>query len=256
MNQKPDTRIGATKESLSKLMASLEKAKAEARLAPPGEEYTKIAEYFVMPMMLADAKAVLDLPEEARDAIFRKIGEGFCKSFAKTSALKWDLDWLTEVAKAAMAGMIRGIFELDEENKNKVLDEQARACFLKQLKRIKAWEKHGITIEPGSYTPDGAVAFLGNMLALRDVTKHKDTIFWIGNTRAAYERCCCSIYRSGIINEQLPEYCQCAVKLMRYQFEYLTGEPMESEVVETLNCGGADVCSFRVHVKPTRITSR
>ena len=41
-----DTRIGATQESLDELMANLDKAKEAARLAPPGDEYTKIAEYF------------------------------------------------------------------------------------------------------------------------------------------------------------------------------------------------------------------
>lgn len=256
MSEKPDNRIGATQESLDELMAKIEKAKAEARLAPPGEEYTKIAEIFAMPVMVGDAKKVLELPEEMRDEIFRKIGEGFCRSFSESSAEKWDLEWLTEAAKAAMAGMVRGIFELDEETREEVLENQARVCWVDHLKHIKAWEeKYGITAEPGSYTTEGAIAFLGNMLTLRDVTKYKDTIFWIGNTRAAYERCCCSIYRSGIIDEQLPEFCQCAVKLMRYQFEWLTGQPMESELIESLNCTGSDTCEFRVHIKPTQLKS-
>ncbi len=255
MSEKQDTRIGATKESMDALMANLTKAKEAARLAPPGEEYTKIAEYFVMPVMIGDAKTVLDLPEEARNSIYREIGEGFCKSFANSSAEKWDLDWLTKVAKASLAGMVNGINKLDKVTKDKVLEAQARVCFLDHLKHIKGWEKFGITIAPGSYTPEGAVAFLGNMLSLRDVTKHKDTIFWIGNTRKAYQRCCCSIYRSGIIDQQLPEFCQCAVRLMRYQFEYLTGQPMESELIESLNCTNSDVCSFRVHMKPTLKTA-
>ncbi len=246
-----DTRIGATQESLDALMAGLGKAKEAARLAPPGDEYTKIAEYFAMPVMVGDAKMVLDLPEDAKEEIFKKIGKGFLESFAKSSAQKWDLEWLKDAAKAAMAGMVRGIFELDEETKNIVLEEQARVCFLDHLRHIKAWEKFGITIEPGAYTPDGAVAFLGNMLSLREVERCRDTIFWRGNTRQAYKDCCCVIFRAGIINEQLPEYCECAVKLMRYQFEYLTGQPMDAAIYESLNCTGSDTCEFRVHIKPT-----
>ena len=83
------------------------------------------------------------------------------------------------------------------------------------------------------------------------MTMHKDTIFWVGHTREHYDRCCCPIYRTGIIDEQLTDYCECAVQFMKYQFEYITGQPMESELVETLNCGNADVCSFRTHLKPT-----
>lgn len=248
---KKDTRIGATQESLDELMAALDKAKEAARLAPPGDEYTKVAEYFVMPVMVGDAKMVRDLPDEKKDEIYRKIGEGFIESFAESGAQKWDIEWLTEVAKKSMAGMVRGIFALDDETKDIVLEEQARVCFLDHLKHIKAWEKFGITIEPGAYTPDGAVAFLGNMLSLREVERTRDTIFWRGHTREAYKDCCCSTFRAGIIDEQLPEFCECAVKLMRYQFEYLTGQPMDAAIYESLNCTGSDTCEFRVHIRPT-----
>lgn len=246
-----DNRIGATQESLDELMAALAKAKEAARLAPPGDEYTKVAEYFAMPVMIGDAKMVLDLPEEAKDEIFKRVGESFLETFADSGAQKWDLEWLTDTAKKALAGMIRGIFALDDETKDIVLEEQARVCFLDHLKHIKAWEKFGITIEPGAYTPDGAVAFLGNMLSLRDVERTRDTIFWRGHTREAYRDCCCVIYRAGIIDEQLPEYCDCAVKLMRYQFEYLTGQPMDAAIYESLNCTNSDTCEFRIHINPT-----
>lgn len=246
-----DTRIGATQESLDELMANLTKAKEAARLAPPGDEYTKIAEFFAMPVMQGDAKMMLDLPEEAKNEIFRLVGEGFLTSFANATVKGFELDWLKDAAKEAMAGMVRGIFALDDEMKDVVLEEQARVCFLDHLKHIKAWDKFGITSEPGSYTPDGAVAFLGNMLSLREVQRTRDTIFWRGNTRQAYRDCCCVIFRAGIIDEQLPEYCQCAVKLMKYQFEYLTGQPMEAAMFESLNCTGADTCEFRVHIRPS-----
>ena len=246
-----DTRVGATQESLDELMANLAKAKEAARLAPPGDEYTKVAEYFAMPVMQGNAKMMLDLSEEDRNEIFRLVGEGFLTSFANATVKGFEVEWLKDAAKAAMAGMVRGIFELDDEIKDVVLEEQARVCFLDHLRHIKAWEKFGITTEPGSYTPDGAVAFLGNMLSLREVERTRDTIFWRGNTRAAYRDCCCVIYRAGIIDEQLPEYCQCAVKLMKYQFEYLTGQPMEAAMYESLNCTQSDTCEFRVHIRPT-----
>jgi hypothetical protein len=220
-------------------------------LAPPGDEYTKIAEFFAIPVMQGDARMVLDLPEEDKNEIFRLVGEGFLNRFANASAKGFELDWLKDAAKEAMAGMVRGIFALDDETKDVVLEEQARVCFLDHLRHIKAWEKFGITTEPGSYTPDGAVAFLGNMLSLREVERCRDTIFWRGNTRQAYTDCCCVIFRAGIIDEQLPEYCQCAVKLMKYQFEYMTGQPMECAIYESLNCTGSDTCEFRVHIKPT-----
>lgn len=246
-----DTRIGATEESMEKLMAGLKEARAAARLAPPGDEYTKVAEYFAMPVMVGDAKMVEDLPDEVKEDIYKRIGKGFLQSFAESGAQKWDIEWLKDAAKASLAGMVRGIFALDDENKDIVLEEQARVCFLDHLKHIKAWEKYGITIEPGAYTPDGAVAFLGNMLSLREVERTRDTIFWRGHTREAYTDCCCVIFRAGIINEQLPEYCDCAVKLMKYQFEYLTGQPMDASIYESLNCTGSDTCEFRVYLKPT-----
>jgi len=246
-----DTRIGATKESMDKLMAGLKEARAAARLAPPGDEYTKVAEYFVMPVMVGDAKMVEDLPDEKKEDIYKRIGKGFLERFAESDAKNWDIGWLTDAAKGALGGMVRGIFALDPETKDIVLEEQARVCFLDHLKHIKAWEKYGITIEPGAYTPDGAVAFLGNMLSLREVERTRDTIFWRGHTREAYTDCCCSTFRAGIIEEQLPEFCECAVKLMKYQFEYLTGHPMDASIYESLNCTNSDTCEFRLHLKPT-----
>jgi hypothetical protein len=250
MTEKPDTRIGATKESLDELKEKI--GKIQAKLAPPGEEYTKIAQIFLLPVMRGDAETVLNLPEEKKDEILKKIGEAFCKSLMENSSDQWELDWLKQVAKDSMAGLFRGIISLDKETKAKVLAEQGRVCFLDHLKKMSpAWDKVGITYEPGTYHPDGAVALFASGLALRDVSRYKDTIFWIGNTRKHYERCCCPIYRTGVIDEQLPDYCECAVQFMKFQFEYLTGQPMEAELVETLNCGNADVCSLRVHMKPT-----
>lgn len=254
MSENTDTRIGATKESLDELKEKL--SKIEARLAPPGEEYTKIAQIFLLPIMRGDAEAVLDLDEDARNIIFAEIGKAWCESLSKIpeETTQWEIDWLKNVTKAAMAGLVRGIHKLDEETKRKVLAEQARVCFLDHIKKMSgAFEKAGISFTKAGYTPEGAVALFGQFLSLRDVTLHKDTIFWIGNTRASYDRCCCPIYRTGVIDEQLPEFCECSVQFMKYQFEFMTGQPMESELVETLNCGHADVCSFRTHIKPTRV---
>ena len=83
-----DKRIGATQESLDALMESLNKAKEAARLAPPGDEYTKVAEYFAMPVMVGDAKMILDIPEEEQEKVYKKVGEGFIKSFAESGAQK------------------------------------------------------------------------------------------------------------------------------------------------------------------------
>jgi len=254
MSEKKDTRIGATQESLDELMAKINEAKKEARLAPPGEEYTKVAEYFVMPVMIGDAKKVLEIRQEEKDEICRRVGEEFLKSFSETGAQNWDMSWLVTVAKAGLAGMVRGMLAIeDPELKEEVMENQARVCWVDHLKHIKAWEeKYGIPSSPGTYTVDGAIMFLGNMLTLRDVERTRDTIFWKGNTKEAYDRCCCSIYRSGIIDEQLPEFCtECAVRLMRYQFEWLTGENMESEILKSLNCTNSDTCEFRLHLTPT-----
>jgi hypothetical protein len=256
MAEKPDKRIGATKESIEELKEKL--GKIEARLAPPGEEYTKIAQIFLLPIMRGDAETALKLDEESRNIVLREIGKAWCESLRKISeeTTEWEIDWLKQVAMAAMSGLFRGIHKLDEETKRKVLREQARVCFHDHIKKMAgAFEKAGISFTEAGYTPEGAVALFGQFLTLRDVTMHKDTIFWIGNTREHYDRCCCPIYRTGVIDEQLPEFCECAAQFMKYQFEYMTGQPMESELVETLNCGNADVCSFRTHTKSTQVTA-
>ena len=245
-----DTRIGATQESLDELKRKLGNVKA--RLAPPGEEYTKIAEIFLMPLMRADAESVLNLPEEEKNDILKRVGEEFLKSLQKNSTDQWDMEWLKQVAKDSMAGLFRGMISQDPETKAKLLKAQAEACVLDHLAKMTGpFAEAGIEFTKGGYTPEGAVTLFGNFLALREVTMHKDTIFWVGHTREHYDRCCCSIYRAGVIDEQLTDYCECAVQFMKFQFEYMTGQPMESELVETLNCGKADVCSLRTHIKPT-----
>lgn len=157
-----------------------------------------------------------------------------------------------QVAKDSMAGMFRGMISQYPETKATLLNAQAKACVLAHLaKMTRPFTEVGIELTEVRYTPEGAVTLFGNFLALREVTMHRDIIFWVGHTREHYDRCCCSIYRTGVIDEQLKDYCECAVQFMKYQFEYMTGQPMESELVETLNCGNADVCPLRTHISPT-----
>ena len=126
----------------------------KARLAPPGEEYTKVAEIFLFPIMRANAESVLDLPEEKKDLILKKIGEEFIKSLKENSSDQWDIEWLKQVAKDSMAGLFEGMISQDPETKSKLLAAQAKACFHDHIEKMTAaFSEAGIEFTRGGIRP-------------------------------------------------------------------------------------------------------
>ncbi|WP_296705736.1 hypothetical protein [Algoriphagus sp.] len=213
-----------------------------------------IAPTFARDALRGAVKGILKLDEEAKASVFKEIGAAFSEKFAETSEKTWESD-SPEVTKIALRGLFQGMLNLDEKNKRLAFRGLAEGCFHHHLSLVSPWEEAGISFEQGSHTFDSACVVLEKMLKLRTIERHGDTIFWTGEVKKRYGKCSCCIHWSGIWPEPVEEFCLCAVECMQLQFEYLTGEPVDADLVESLNHGDSDNCCFRVYTKKAALES-
>lgn len=236
-----------TKDQLEKMLAKV----PESEVAGDSlEAWQKVAPYFARNTMRGIIKAVLKLDEEPRDMVLREAGLAYCESLLATDGKKWKTEGMPEVANSGMPGVFKGVLKLKEEDKLKIFRAMGNACLHRFNESYKGYADAGISFTKGGYDVDAAILLIKSQLACRQVRREGDTIFWDGRVGPMYGECTCCLVQAGI-TEPVPEVCLCADHVMKEQFEYLTGIPMESERVRTLNTGSPDNCVFKVHIKQT-----
>lgn len=236
-----------TKEQMEKMLAKVPESEVAGNTL---EAWQKVAPHFARHTMRGIVEAVLKLDDEARDMVLREAGSAFCESLLATGGKKWQAEGLPEVARAGMSGVFKGVLELKEEDKSKVFRAMGEACFHRFNKSYRGYEDTGISFTEAGYEVDAAILLIKSQLACRKVWREGNTIFWDADVGPRYGGCTCCLVQAGI-TEPVPEVCLCADWVQKIQFEYLTGIPMESERVTTLNTGSPDNCVFKVHIKGT-----
>ena len=182
--------------------------------------------------------------QEMEDKLGIKVGKGkvsedVLKIFEETVAPK--------VLPAVVKGLMKGVFRLDEDARNMVLEEMGRACY-EGFKEFVGTPPAGIDVE-------SACAWLNNSVPHnRGFERAGDTIYWDADIQDTYGGCMCVLVRLGII-EPRPELCVCSTNYCRTAFEEMTGKPVEGEMVETLSTGSRN-CVFRYHFQPTAYSSK
>lgn len=239
-------------KKLNELREKLKKVAEPRQVDPSLEESKDSSPSFARAAMRGGLKAVLNLEnKEARDMVLGEAGLTSFEAFLDNDRKKWESDGLPEVFRAMMAGAYRGIRKLDEKDKRAVLKAMGEACFYRFLWSFRNWEKAGIPLAEGSHDIDSAAVVLEAGLAVREVQREGDTIFWRGKTASRYDKCACCLVLAGV-TEAVPELCQCASWHMKKQWEHYTGLPMEAELIETLNTGSDCDCVFRVNIQPDK----
>ena len=144
-------------------------------------------------------------------------------------------------------GIMKGVFELDEEARNKVLEEMGKACY------------EGFSEFVG--TPPENMDIKSACEWLDSTVPHKrryeiagDTLYWDADVKKTYGGCMCVLVRLGII-EPRPELCICSTNYNKTALEQMTGRRVEGELVESLN-SGARSCVYRYHFQPTAYSSK
>lgn len=245
MNKKQDK---ITKEQLVKM---LEKVPESSVAGDSLEAWQRVAPYFARHTMQGINKAVLELGKESRSIVFKEAGAAFCEGLLECSGKKWQTEGLPEIARAGMAGIFKGVLKLNDEDKQKVFRAMGEACFHRFNQSYRGYADTGISFTAGGYEVDAAILLIKSQLACRKVWREGDTIFWDADVGPRYGGCTCCLVQAGI-TEPVPEVCLCADWVMKIQFEYLTGIPMESERVTTINTGSGNHgnCAFKVHINP------
>ena len=182
--------------------------------------------------------------EEMEGKLGIKVGKGkvepeVLKTYQETVAPK--------VLLALVRGITKGVFELDEEARNKVLEEMGRACY-EGFQEFVGTPPKGMDIE-------SACEWLNNSVPHnRRFQRAGDTIYWEADIEDTYGGCMCALVRLGII-EPRPELCICSTHYCKRAFEEMTGKPVEGELVETVSSGSRN-CVFRYHFQPTPYSSK
>ena len=143
-------------------------------------------------------------------------------------------------------GIMKGVFALDEESRNKVLEEMGKACY-EGFKEFVGTPPTGMDIKSACKWLDETVPHK------RRFQIAGDTLYWEADVKDTYGGCMCILVRLGII-EPRPELCACSTNYNRSALEEMTGKTVEGELVETLN-SGARKCVYRYHFKPTKYNS-
>ena len=168
-----------------------------------------------------------------------RVGPEVIKTFEEIVAPK--------VLPSVVRGIMKGVFKLDEEARNTVLEEMGRACY-DGFKEFVGTPPTGLDI-------DTACEWLNSTVPHnRRFQRAGDTIYWDADIKDTYGGCMCILVRLCII-EPSPELCVCSTNYCRTAFEEMTGKSVEGEMVETLNSGSRN-CVFRYHFQPTAYSSK
>lgn len=144
-------------------------------------------------------------------------------------------------------GIMKGIFKLDEEARNMVLEEMGKACY-EGFKEFVGTPPVDIDIESACKWLDGTVPHK------RRFQRAGDTLYWEADVKETYGGCMCILVRLGIIDPR-PELCICSTNYNKTALEQMTGRHVEGELVESLN-SGAPNCVYRYHLQPTAYSSK
>ena len=144
-------------------------------------------------------------------------------------------------------GIMKGVFALDEESRNKVLEEMGRACY-EGFKEFVGTPPTGMDIESACEWLDRTVPHN------RRFQRAGDTLYWEADVKDTYGGCMCILVRLGII-EPSPELCACSTNYNKRALEEMTGKSVEGELVESVN-SGAQNCVYRYHFRPTAYSSK
>jgi len=183
----------------------------------------------------------------ARSDVEENLGKKVGKGKVDPEVLKLYVETVApKVLPNLVRGIMKGVFALDEESRNTVLEEMGRACY-EGFKEFVGTPPTGMDIE-------GACKWLN------ETVPHKrrfqiagDTLYWEADVKDTYGGCMCILVRLGIV-EPRPELCVCSTNYNRSALEEMTGRDVEGELVETLN-SGARKCVYRYHFRPTQYNS-
>jgi hypothetical protein len=182
--------------------------------------------------------------QEMQQKLGIKVGKGkvdpeVLKTFAEVVA--------PAVLPKVVRGIMKGVFALDEQARNRVLEEMGRGCY-EGFKEFVGTPPAGMDIE-------GACEWLDTSVPHnRRFERAGDTVYWDADIKDTYGGCMCILVRLGII-EPRPELCVCSTNYCRTAFEEMTGKHVEGEMVETVNTGSRN-CVFRYHFEPTVYSSK
>jgi len=144
-------------------------------------------------------------------------------------------------------GIMKGVFKLDEESRNTVLEEMGKACY-EGFKEFVGTPPTGMDIE-------SACKWLVETVPhKRRFQRAGDTLYWEADVKDTYGGCMCILVRLGIV-EPRPELCVCSTNYNKTALEEMTGKDVEGELVETVNSGARN-CVYRYHFKPTNYNSK
>ena len=144
-------------------------------------------------------------------------------------------------------GIMKGVFKLDEESRNKVLEEMGKACY-EGFKEFVGTPPAGMDIKSACQWLEKTVPHH------RRFQKAGDTLYWEADVKDTYGGCMCILVRLGIV-EPRPELCICSTNYNKSALEEMTGETVEGELVESVNSGARN-CVYRYHFKPTKYNSK
>jgi hypothetical protein len=146
-------------------------------------------------------------------------------------------DWIQELMRdfqdRITCGALRGVFRLDDNSVDIVMQEQASTCVAEFVKLYDLPADMGLD------------AFLERMTiggpSKIDIERDGDTILW----KERHEgECMCPLVRREVI-ELNPKLCNCAVHWLRMLVERHTKRPVRVELLDSVAQGNKD-CIFRV----------
>lgn len=179
-----------------------------------------------------------------QDKLGAKVGKG--KVDAEVLKLYTETVAPTMLPKL-VRGIMKGVFELDEEARNKVLEEMGKACY-EGFKEFVGTPPADMDIESACEWLDSTVPHK------RRFQRAGDTLYWEADVKETYGGCMCILVRLGII-EPRPELCICSTNYNKTALEQMTGRHVEGELVESLNSGARN-CVYRYHLQPTAYSSK
>ena len=151
------------------------------------------------------------------------------------------------VLPKVVGAIMRAVFELDDQSRNRVLEAMGKACY-EGMREFVGAPPTCIDIE------DACQWLVDTVPHNRRFERAGDTVYWEADVQETYGGCMCMFVRLGIL-EPTPELCICSTNHCRAAFEEMTGRAVEGEMVESLNTG-ARSCVYRYHFQPTAYSSK
>jgi hypothetical protein len=183
-----------------------------------------------------------------RSDMKEKLGTKVGKGKVDSDVLKLYVETVgPSVLPNLVRGIMKGVFKLDEESRNKVLEEMGKACY-EGFKEFVGTPPTGMDIESACQWLDETVPHN------RRFQRAGDTLYWEADVKDTYGGCMCILVRLGIV-EPRPELCICSTNYNKSALEEMTGETVEGELVESVNIGARN-CVYRYHFKPTNYNSK